>query len=248
MLKNREEIKKELLAADDGSTKKDILIVVHSQYEYISKCINSIFKNTKNFNIHIWNNASDKRTTEYLSKISKQKNIRLYSSKQNLGFIVPNNEMIKNAKCPYIILLNSDVEVLPDWDNVLIGWLKKNPNVFQTGYTGGYLSKQGRGIRFGKGANVDYICGFCFCIAKSTYQKFGLFDDKNLKFAYCEDSDFSLRLRSKNKKIYACYSNLVIHHENKTVRNVSRKINMAKFIHNNQNYIKSKWSKYFSGR
>lgn len=248
MLKNREFIKKELLSADDGSTQKDILIVVHSQYEYIFKCINSIYKNTKNFNLHIWNNASDKKTTDYLIKISKQKNIKLYSSKQNLGFILPNNEMIKNAKSPYVVLLNSDTEVLPDWDNVLIGWLKNNQKYHQVGYVGGYLNKQGRGVRFGSGDKVDYICGFCFCIAKSTYENFGLFDDKNLKFAYCEDSDFSIRLRDKNKKIYACYSNLVIHHENKTIKHVARKLNISKYIHNNQNYIKSKWSKYFSAR
>lgn len=247
MLKDREFIKKELLFAENGSGPKDILIVVHNQYEYILKCVNSIFKNTKKFTLHIWNNGSDKKTTDYLNKISKQKNIKLYKSKQNLGFITPNNEMIKHTKCPYVILLNSDTEVLPQWDDVLIGWLKKHPKFAQVGYAGGYLNNQGRGVRFGHGDNVDYICGFCFCIQRTTYEKFGLFDE-NLKFAYCEDSDFSLRLRDKNKKIYACYSNLVIHHENKTVKHVAKKINISKFIFHNQNYIKSKWFKYFSGK
>jgi GT2 family glycosyltransferase len=247
-MKHREEIKKELLLADEFNLKnpkiqKDILIVVHDQYDYILKCINSIFKNTRNFNLHVWNNGSGKKTTEYLNKISKQKNIKLYTSKKNIGFIEPNNEMVKHAKSPYFILLNSDTEVLPMWDCVLMSWLDKHQKYAQSGYIGGYLNKYGRGVRFGHGDNVDYISGFCFCIKKQTYEKFGLFD-KNLQFAYCEDSDFSLRLRDKKQKIYACYSKLVIHHENKTIRQVVKQVDVGKFIRNNEKFIRSKWFKY----
>lgn len=249
MIKNRELIKKELLLAGCAKNiKKDILIVVHNSHAYVVKCINSVFKNTKNFNLYIWNNGSDKLTTNYLNNLEKQKNnVKVYNHKQNLGFIEPNNEMIKKAKSPYIILLNSDTEVLPNWDLVLIGWLEKNPDYAQVGYLGGYLNGIGKGVKFGPGDKVDYICGYCFCIKKQIYEKFGLFD-KNLKFAYCEDSDFSLRLRDKKQKIYACYSKLVVHHENKTVQHVVKKTNISKYIFNNLNFIQKKWFKYLPKR
>jgi len=55
---NFEKIKEELLLSDSSDgINKDILIVVHNQYDYVKNCIESIYKNTKNFNLFIWDNA-----------------------------------------------------------------------------------------------------------------------------------------------------------------------------------------------
>ena len=181
---------------------KDILIVVHNQYNYVKKCLKSIFENTNNFNLYIWDNASDKKTKKYLKKISKNKdNVFLHRSEENLGFIIPNNRMVEKCSSDFIVLLNSDTEVLKNWDSVLIGFLKKNKDVFLVGYEGGLLNKKGRGVDTCSGYDADYICGYCMCFSKETYGEFGLFDEENLEFAYCEDSDFSLRLRNEGKKM-----------------------------------------------
>lgn len=224
---------------------KDIIVVVHNQYNYIKKCLESVFENTSNFNVYIWDNASDKKTENYLKKISKnKKNIFLHRSEKNLGFIIPNNKMVKKCSSDFIILLNSDTQVLRNWDNVLIGFLKRNKDVSLVGYEGGLLNKDGKGVDVCSGYNADYICGYCMCFSKKTYDQFGLFDEKNIKFAYCEDSDFSLRLRDKNKKIYACYSkDMVLHFGGKTSSNVVDK-KLSKKIKNNMNYLKNKWSKF----
>lgn len=246
---NLEQIKKELMISDCAKNiHKDILIVVHNQYDYIKNCIDSIYKNTKKFNIYIWNNNSEKKTTSYLRKISKKyKNIKLYESEENLGFIIPNNLMIKDTKSPYIILLNSDTEVRPLWDKVLIGFLEENPDVAVTGFQGAKLNSEGKGVCTTHGYEADYICGYCMCISQKTYSKFGLFDDVNLKFAYCEDSDFCLRIKEENKKIYACYScDLVVHYGNKTSLEVIKNQDFSDQIKENLNYIKSRWSSYLS--
>lgn len=225
--------------------KKDILIVVHNQYEYIKNCLESIFENTENFNLHIWDNSSDKKTKNYLQKVSnKKENIFLYRSEKNLGFIIPNNKMAKKCTEDFIILLNSDTQVLKNWDKVLIGFLVKNKDVFLVGCEGGLLNKKGKGVAVASGYDIDYVCGYCMCFAKKTYENFGLFDEKNLKFAYCEDSDFSLRLREKNKKIYACYSkDLVFHFGGKTSNNIiDNKISAN--IDNNMKYLQKRWHNF----
>jgi len=245
---NLEKIKEELLLIDKANKiKKDILIVVHNQYDFVKNCIESIYKNTKNFNLFIWNNNSDKQTSEYLEKISNKKdNIKLYKSISNLGFIVPNNTMIKETTSDYIILLNSDTEVRKNWDKVLIGFLKKNKDVALVGFDGGMLDETGLGTEKNHGYDVDYICGYCMCLPRKTYLDFGLFDEKNINFAYCEDSDFSLRIREKNKKIYACYStDLVVHYGARTSLDViSKDDNFSKIIHENLKYLQRRWSKY----
>jgi GT2 family glycosyltransferase len=245
---NLEKIKEELILIDSAQKiHKDILIVVHDQLEYLKTCIDSIYKNTQNFNIYIWDNNSKKETANYLLSLkNNNKNIKLYNSDKNLGFILPNNVMAKDANSPYIILLNSDVVVEEMWDLVLIGFLQNNPDVGVVGYDGGILNSEGKGVGRGLGYDIDYVCGHCMCFSKKTHEQFGLFDEENLEFAYCEDADFSLRLRDNNKKIYACYSSKLIHHfQNKTsARVLFNEFNFSDCVSKNMKYLREKWNKF----
>lgn len=243
-MNNLQHIKQEINWSDSAEEcVKDILVVVHNQLVHLRRCIDSIFLNTKNFNLFIWNNNSDKETTDYLNEISKLKNVKIFDSKENIGFIVPNNKMIKECESEWIILLNSDTEVIKNWDTVLIGFLINNKEVKQVGFCGGKLNKQGKGVFEKSGFDIDYVCGYCFCINKQTYKKFGLFDEDNLEFAYCEDADFSLRIKESGSKIYACYANeFVMHYRNKTSLEILKKQkNFIKSIEKNQSYISKRW-------
>lgn len=230
--------------------KKDILIVVHNQLYYLINCIESIYKNTENFNLFIWDNSSESDTSLYLKDLkNKNKNVNLFSSNTNLGFIVPNNLMAKETNSPYLILLNSDTVVRKFWDQVLIGFLEKNKDVLLSGFCGGLLDEFGIGKKAAFGYDCDYICGYCMCFSRSTYEEFGLFDEKNLNFAYFEDSDFSLRIKEKNKKIYACYSNLVYHYQNQTSLALIKDNKFPyKEIEKNKIYFNKRWKYYLKNK
>lgn len=220
---------------------KDILIIVHNQLFYLKKCVESIRRNTKNYQIYIWNNNSDQETKSW---IESQKDIICSHHDQNIGFIKPNNELMKISKNPYAILLNSDTEVLPNWDKAMIGQIQQY-GYAQVGYLGGKINESGKGTIFNFGSDIDYICGWCFCIPRFIYEKYGLFDEEYLHFAYCEDSDFSLRLTESNEIIYALHLGLVTHHENKTIKEVMKTTDCeASFIHNHE-VIKKRWSYRF---
>lgn len=220
---------------------KDILIVVHDQLDYLKECIRTIEENTtEGYTLHIWDNNSKQDTKDYIKTI---KNAVIYSSEKNEGFIKPNNVMASKGTAPYIILINSDVIVYPDWDKALISWLQHNPNVAITGYSGAILDEnfQGSFLKFGKDA--DYVCGWCLCLSRETYNEFGLFDDKNLEFAYCEDSDLSFRVREAGKEIYVLSVSLAYHFENKTIVEVhkEKEVDIGLTFEKNHNYIKSRW-------
>ena len=163
------------------SVEKDILIVVHNQLEYLQKCVDSIRKNTEKYQIYIWDNASNEETKNW---ISNQNDIICIRSEINEGFIKPNNALAKLSNNPFIILLNSDTEVLKDWDKALISHIQQF-NYSQVGYLGGILNSQGKGVKFSFGSEIDYIPGWCFCIPRGVYDQYGLFDEENLFFAYC---------------------------------------------------------------
>jgi len=230
-------VKKELLVTTTYEpVEKDILIVAHNQLEYLKVCVESIRSETEKYNIFVWDNASNKEMQEWLVE---QKDIKTVRSEENLGFIVPNNELIKLGNSPYVILLNSDTMVLKDWDKALIAHLQGD--VAQVGYMGGILDMDGKGKWFNFGTEIDYISGWCFCINRKTYDDFGLFDDNHLEFAYGEDADFSLRLQDAGKSILALHLGLVHHFGNKTILEVSKERDCRITFEKNHSYIKERW-------
>lgn len=243
-----EEVKKEMVWSFCGEGKKDILLVVHNGYEYVRNCVSSVLANTKNFQLHIWDNASDKLTADYLKSLGPLANVRLYRSETNEGFVTPNNRMLKGSDSEWIILLNSDTEVLPRWDEVMIGTLKNNPEIKQVGFGGGMLGENCEFAGRANGEAVDYICGYCFCMNRQTVEQIGLFDEENIRFAYCEDSDLSLRIREKGWRIYACHSDaLVRHYGSKTSKQVidkDERLNLC--ARNNLEYLKKRWRHFLS--
>lgn len=236
---HKEDVGKELLVFYNYvPVEKDILIVVHNQLEYIKMCIESIRQETQNYHIFVWDNGSDQDMQDWLAE---QKDVVVVRSEENLGFIVPNNELIKLGNSPYVILLNSDTMVLKDWDKAMIAHLQQNEDLIQVGYMGGILDEEGKGTQSGFGQEVDYISGWCFCIARETYKGFGLFDQENLEFAYAEDADFSLRLTETGKKILALHVGLVHHFGNKTILKVRHKRDCCKSFERNHSYIRQRW-------
>ena len=236
---HREDVRRELLISYNYiPVEKDILIVVHNQLEYLKICIESIRKETENYHIFIWDNASDQDTQEWLVD---QKDIVVIRSEENLGFIIPNNELIKLGRSPYVILLNSDTMVFKDWDKAMIAHLQQDENLVQVGYMGGILNEEGKGVHCNFGSEVDYISGWSFCISRDIYNQFGLFDQENLEFAYAEDADFSLRLTEQGHKILALHLGLVHHFENKTILQVRHKRDCRASFIKNHNYIRQKW-------
>lgn len=249
-LKVKEELK---LGSNNKEVWKDIIIVVKDQLDYLKDCINSIRNTTINYHLYIWDNDSKKETKDYIENLTSSYNpstdtnwaITTIMCENNVGFIHPNNEMIAMTTSPYIILLNSDTKVFENWDSTMISFLKQNPDFAQVGYWGGHLDHEGRGFGGANGENIDYVPGWCFCISRETYQQFGLFDQE-LKFAYCEDSDFSLRLKKHGKKIYSLYVPLVHHYQNKTVKEVEQqgKLNLRESFDHNHKVVKERWKNY----
>jgi len=234
-----EEIKEELFVVSKYEVaEKDILIVVHNQLEYLKICIESIRGNTENYHIFVWDNGSDQDMQDWLAE---QKDIVTVRNEENLGFIIPNNELIKLGNSPYVILLNSDTMVMKDWDKSLISHLQQDQQLAQVGFAGGILDEDGKGKWVQFGTEVDYIAGWCFAIRRETYEKHGLFDQENLEFAYGEDADFSLRLQQAGQTVRALHLGLVCHFQNKTILQVCHKRDCRKTFEQNHRFIKQKW-------
>ena len=243
-----EDLKHELLCENRcRDEQKDILIVIKDGKPFVQNCIWSVLNNTRNFTLHLWYNGSNEETKNYLEFFAKNNdNIVLYRVEENLGFIRPNNEMAKVTKSPYLILLNSDTIVFDGWDRAMLGYLQEHPDVGMVGYQGGLLSGAGWGVQPAYGAAIDYLMGWCLCLPRSVYRKCGLFDEENIKFAYFEDSDLSLRVQEAGYLIYAMSLDYAKHLANSTVRLVQNDIDLRPIIQSNLQYFRKRWIDYLA--
>jgi GT2 family glycosyltransferase len=224
----------------------DILMVVKDQPEYVEQSIESIRASTENYHLYVWDNGSKEPTRNYLlQQKMEMSNMTLWREETNHGFLRPNNRLAHMGNGDYIVLLNSDTKVHQGWDKALIGFLEEKPEYAVTGFMGGLVDAEGKGMRTGVGEEIDFICGWCCCFSRNIYDEFGLFDEKNLRFAYCEDADFSFRLKEAGRRIYALHLDLAEHFGNKTAKAVKEEgQDLATTFAHNHAYIQKRWSHY----
>ena len=89
-----------------------VIIVNYNTKVYLSNCLESIYKNTKDvkFEIIVSDNGSTDGSIEMLKKSYPQ--VRLIENNENLGFGKANNVAAKKANGKYILFLNSDTVLL----------------------------------------------------------------------------------------------------------------------------------------
>lgn len=89
-----------------------IVIVNWKVKDLLEKCLQSIFKETKNisFEVFVVDNNSEDGSIEMVREKFPQ--VNLTASMENLGFAKGNNLAIKKSRGRYVLLLNPDTEIL----------------------------------------------------------------------------------------------------------------------------------------
>ncbi|MGB9837667.1 glycosyltransferase family 2 protein [Methanothermobacter sp.] len=170
--------------------------------------------------------------------------ILLIENDENLGFAASNNQGIRTAmadpECRYIICLNNDTVVLPDFIENLIKEAEKNKNTGSVqakmiwGQKNDLMDSAGleyskNGLGFNRGAyepveNFDErarILGCCAgaCLYRSEalqdIETDGEYFDEDF-FAYYEDIDLALRLRNAGWESWYTPDAIVYHHKGGT--------------------------------
>lgn len=102
-----------------------ILIPSWNNLPFLKVCVESIRKNsTYAHQIIVHANEGSDGTVEWL----KQEGIEYTYSKENIGVCLAMNMMRTKVKTDYILFLNDDMYVLPDWDKVIYDEIKRLPD------------------------------------------------------------------------------------------------------------------------
>ena len=96
-----------------------IIILNYNAGQLLLDCVESSMKtNYNNFEVIVVDNAS--MDDSHRKCKEKFENIRLIETGKNLGYCEGNNVGIKNAKGDFIVILNPDTTVEPDWLSELL--------------------------------------------------------------------------------------------------------------------------------
>jgi len=159
--------------------------------------------------------------------------VKVIANSCNLGFAAGCNVGIRYAvskRADYVLLLNNDTLVAPDFLDKLIAHAQVLPNagilapkiVYADGsgrlwFAGGHchpitldVVSSGLSTSNSEPQPVDYVFGTAMLIRKNVLEDVGLFDE--LFFMYYEDMDFCLRARRAGYKIYYIPAAIVHHH------------------------------------
>jgi len=106
-----------------------IIIVNYNTRVILDECLGSIFKNPfhGNFDVIVVDNASKDESLELVRE--KYPQVKTIKNEKNLGFAKATNVGIKISRGSYVLLLNSDAEVLDDSLNKMFDYMETNPSV-----------------------------------------------------------------------------------------------------------------------
>ena len=200
-------------------SKVTIIIPNYNGIKFMKDCIESLRIQTyKNFEILVVDNGSKDESVDYLRDLESYEsnlNIKAIYLDENLGFAGGVNVGLAACDSKYVILLNNDTEVFPDYVEMLVNAIEKSDRIFAVNPlminahdkelvddAGDGYSLLGWGYQIGVGEKVaDFTkrrAVFSACAGASIYRKsildeIGYFDE--MHFAYLEDMDLSFRAR-----------------------------------------------------
>jgi len=182
-------------------------------------------------------NASTDDSLPFLRENYPQ--VRIIALDRNYGFAKGYNEALRQVKSDYYVLLNSDVEVAPDWIGPILDLMEKDPSIgacqpkirrwdnrelFEyAGAAGGWLDCLG--YPFARGRIFDlcekdegqydtaepvfWASGAALFIRAELYHEIGGLD--GYFFAHQEEIDLCWRLQLAGHQVYACPASVVYH-------------------------------------
>ncbi|NQW35385.1 MAG: glycosyltransferase family 2 protein [Flavobacteriales bacterium] len=253
-----------------------IIVINWNTYQLTFDCLKSLGKMSyKNHTVFLVDNGSvdgsgDKIYTEF-PKLNYIKNTT------NLGFSGGNNGAIKQAlkqDFDYVLLLNSDTEVKPNFLSLLVNRLEaditlaavqplilnygKRDTIWNAGGTFntffGLPMTRKKGTVYTKDLSIDtftdWISGCCILVKTDVIKEVGLLDVRF--FAYFEDVDWSIRMKAKDYQLGLEPRSIIYHHESGSSKknNKSKEGALSPFAHylnvRNHIYLIKKHATFFN--
>ena len=219
-----------------------IIILNYNAGNLLLNCVDSVFKSTyPKFEVLVVDNISTDNSHVVCKK--KFEKINLIENKENLGYCEGNNVGIRNANGEFVVILNPDTIVEPNWLNHLMSAYNEfgeglyQPKFFSLNEkhvlqsTGNMLHIFGFGFAKDKGKiddekmesveKINYASGTCLFTSKIVLDKIGLLDP--FLFLYHDDLDLGWRAAHIGINSFYVPKSIIYHAESYSIKWSSKK-------------------------
>lgn len=202
--------------------------------QFLPYVLASEYENTE---VIVVDNHSTDESVPFLD--SRFPEIRQIRFRENKGFAKGYNDALAEVSADYYVILNSDVEVKPDWIGPMVEMLEKDSRIaacqpkilsyanrgyFEyAGAAGGWMDKYGYPFSMGRvfdvceqdtgqydrAVPVFWASGAALFIRSEVFHKAGGFDE--YFFAHQEEIDLCWRIQLAGYKIFSCPQSVVFH-------------------------------------
>ena len=188
----------------------------------LRRCLRSIRINTPRseaFKVLVVDDCSTPDNLQRNKDVIHEFGVEMITHHERFGVARGWNDLTRHTQAPWIILMNDDVEVVPDWYEALVFSLKNNPHAGMIGlpaYQGVNSSnftpppiKSYNESKMERGVGMFSTTGFLFGFERRKYDEVAGFD--NGYFLFYEEVDFGACLMEKGWPSYMLSYPVVIH-------------------------------------
>lgn len=193
-----------------------VVIPNYKGIKFIEECLASLYdqvEGTPEYEVLVVDNASEDGSVELIREKFPQ--TRLVCLDSNTGFCHAVNVGIQNSESPFVLLLNNDTKVYPDFIKNLYQTINRSKKIFSVSAAMlawdkpelmddagdvyailGWALARGKGkpyAAYQKRVRIFSACGGAALYRRSVLDEIGLFDENH--FAYLEDLDLGWRAR-----------------------------------------------------
>ncbi|MES2515094.1 MAG: glycosyltransferase family 2 protein [Bacteroidota bacterium] len=235
-----------------------VVILNWNGKSFLEKFLPQVIKYSTNAQIIVADNQSTDDSIAFLKEKFPQ--VRIIENAENGGFAKGYNMALKDVEAEYYVLLNSDVEVMPNWIEPIIALMDSNKKIsacqpkildynqrnrFEyAGAAGGFMDKYGYPFCRGRIFNVleedkaqydttmevFWATGACMFVRSDVFWKVGGFD--NDYFAHMEEIDLCWRMKNNGYQVYVEPKSVVYHVGGGTLNKLSPRKTFLNFRNN----------------
>ena len=210
-----------------------IVIPNYNGIKFLKDCLDSVFaqvSDTPEYEVLVVDNGSTDGSLKMLRENYSQ--IRVEALSENTGFCHAVNLGLRLSEAPYVILLNNDTKVSPEFIKNLFYAIENKPDAFSVSAkmlmwdnpellddagdrycVFGWAYARGKGKpaeQYSMPCEIFAACAGAAVYRKSVFEEIGYFDEEH--FAYMEDLDIGYRARIYGYHSYYEPSAEVIHY------------------------------------
>jgi GT2 family glycosyltransferase len=226
---------------------------VHNALDDVRSCLEAVEEHSsKPYRLIIVDDGSDSETREYLDRLADRIGACVIRNERARGYTCAANQGLRTATGDFVLLLNSDTIVGPDWLDRLIACAAEDPSVGLVGPLSNFATWQSvpQAIKNGEWANnelptgftvadmaeaighfsallhprVPFLNGFCLLIRRSVIESIGVFDEENFGAGYGEENDYCLRARAAGWNLAIADDAYVYHSGSKSYTEQKRRV------------------------